>query len=225
MVGGGDHHPRPLCGLSAGQDRHMRNPDRWLHLPDDVAILIERFLYYAGWLDDTLGEIVVHGNPDATHRAESTPGWAASGEGLLDAVQRIKGLRPETVDDLAHNLALLNGIRNQLVHGVWLWKDDHVLLMKRSRDKTGERTVDYGEMTYAEIDELVETYKRLNVQAEAILKYLKATNPASAAIEAAFVCPKDGGELKVILREEVMMNQCTTCTWEAEAAPGTLWAT
>jgi hypothetical protein len=203
----------------------MQNPNRWLDLPDDVAILIGRILYYAGWLDDTLGELVVHGNPDATHCAESTPGWAASGEGLVDAVRRIKGLRLETVDNLAHNLALLNGVRNQLVHGVWLWKDDRVLLLKRSLGKRGERTVDYGEMTYAEIKELVEAYKRLNVQAEAILEYLKATNPASTAMEAAFVCPKDGGELKVILREEVMLNQCTSCTWEAEAAPGTLGAT
>lgn len=202
----------------------MRNAKRWLNLPDEVAILMGRFMYYASWLDDSLGEIIVYGNPDVTHDTETSLDWSASGRLLVDAIRRVKLLSRENIDNLADNVEALNYYRNHLVHGTWLWKDDHVLFIKRSLGRKGERTVDYGQMTYVEIEELVDDYKRMCVIAGELVEYLKATNPAHASMAASFVCPVDGGSLAVELRDEIIHNKCTTCSWESEASPGTIWS-
>lgn len=191
------------------------NPSDVPLIPDRVAVLLGRLAYHAAWLDDTLGDAVVVGNPSATHLAESTPSWARSGAQLIEAVRAI-AIDHAFIDQLATRLEGLNAVRNQLIHGIWLWRDDSALVLKRSTGK-GERSVDYATYTYADIDNLVEQYLRLQEIAERFVALLRRANPGHESQWAD--CPDDGFAMRGAFVDGLIVWQCPRCGRTLSAVP------
>ncbi|MEV8173915.1 hypothetical protein [Microbacterium sp. NPDC079176] len=188
--------------------------DEWIPLPDAVAVLLGRLTFYAAWLDDKLGDAVVMGNPEATHLAESTPDWAASGARLVAAVRGITAFAP-VGDQLADRLAGLNQYRNLLVHGVWLWRRGAVMVVKRSLNSGGERMVEYDTLSYEEIEELVGDYQKLGKYADRFVAALRKY--VERPYEDRYRCPNDGTSLEGSLVDDIMVQLCPTCGYTAEA--------
>jgi hypothetical protein len=212
----------PCAGLlscSASSFVRMAEDTRdWLPVSDDVARLLGRLLYYASWLDDVLGEAVVHGNPKATHLAESTPGWASSGKALVAAVRGIQ-VEHSLVDDIADRLDSLNAVRNQLVHGVWLWEKDTVMVMKRSLDP-GERAIAYAQYTYAEIEAIIAQYQGLGKVADGLVSLLMKSNPASQLMSLNGPhCPIDSALLEGAQKDGLIVHRCPQCGYEGDSSP------
>lgn len=194
----------------------MNDEDPWLPIPDHVAALLGRVTFYAAWLDDVLGDAVVLGNPNATDSPASTPGWADSGQRLVSAVRGIKVPPPFTfVGRMADELASLTTIRNLLIHGGWLWKDDRVMVMKRSLDKTS-RLHEYLTFTYDEIAAVIVRYQRLGKMADGLVKALMQNNPAHDAREEAHTprCPDDSTAMDIIVRDDILIWKCPACGLE-----------
>ncbi len=189
--------------------------DEWIPLPDHVAVLLGRLTFYASWLDDVLGEAVVLSNPDATHLAASTPDWAASGTRLVAAVRAIT-VYPPVTGQLADRLAAVNGTRNLLVHGVWMWQDNAVMVMKRSL-KSGERHVEYTTFTYQEIEELIDHYRVLGGFADRFVTILQKN--VRRPYEDRYRCPKDGTPLEGSISEEIIVQLCPSCGYTVSASP------
>lgn len=183
----------------------------WLPVPEAVATLLGRFTYYAAWLDDVLGEAVVLGNPDATELSESTPNWAGSGKALVAGVRSIRIDHP-FIGDLADRLEGLNRTRNQLVHGVWMWKDDQVLVMKRSLSK-GQRRVEYATYKYTEIEAVIEQYQQIGRIVDRLVALLMKGNSNHAKLVDLQTprCPNDGEKLQGHLAGEVIVWKCPAC--------------
>jgi hypothetical protein len=186
-------------------------------ISDDVANLLGRFVDNSAWLDDVLGEAVVLGNPAATEMAESTPDLAASGERLVAAVRGIQVPGP-LAGMLADRLAKLNETRNHLVHGVWLWSDDAVLVMRRALGK-GERQVKYASYKYAFIEDVIREYQVVGKLADRLVEILMSNNPALEAMEAKYVCEVDGGRTEGVIIGEDIVQECTMCGHRQPAVP------
>ncbi len=195
----------------------MTESNGWLAISDEVANLLGRFVYNAAWLDDVLGEAVVLGNPSATEMAESTPDWATSGDRLVAAVRGIAVPGP-LVGMLADRLASLNETRNQLVHGVWLWSDDAVLVMKRALGK-GERQVKYASYEYVFIEDVIREYQAVGKIADRLVEILMFNNPAVHAMEAKYVCEVDGARTQGVIVGDDIMQECMTCGHQQSAVP------
>lgn len=189
--------------------------DEWIPVPDDVALLLGRVMFYAAWLDDRIGEAVVLANPDATHLAESTPDWAQSGSRLVSAVRAITGFEQVT-DQLADRLTALTVTRNLLVHGVWLWKDESVMVMKRSL-AGGERHVDYATFTYAEIRDLIVHYQTLGKLVDRFIEILRRN--ANLTYEDHHRCPRDGTPFGATVVDDVILQKCPQCGLTASSEP------
>lgn len=194
----------------------------WLPIPDHVAALLGRVTFYAAWLDDVLGDAVVLGNPGATDVPASTPGWADSGQRLVAAVRGIQIPAPYTfVGRIADELASLNATRNLLIHGVWLWKDGRVMVMKRSLDKTA-RLHEYLTFTYDEIVAVIDRYQRLGTMADRLVKALMENNPTHDAREEAHTprCPTDATPMDVFVQDDdVIAWRCPACGLERATIP------
>ena len=189
---------------------------QWLDVPPYVAQLLGRFTYYASWLDDTLGEAVVIGNPHATEHAESTPGWARSGSQLVDAVLAIAPDQP-VMQDIARRLGNLNVIRNQLVHGVWLWEDEKVMVMKRQLGK-GQRSIAYATYTYVEIEGFIRNYQQLGGIADKLVEMLTKGNSSGVALAESQspTCTIEGDTMLAVVRNDLIVWECPTCrTWRS----------
>lgn len=194
---------------------HDAPHQEWIHLPDPVAVLLGRVIFYGAWLDDLLGEAVVLANPEATHLAESTPDWAQSGNRLVTAVRGIDGFKQVT-DQLADRLAILTQTRNLLVHGVWLWKDESVMVMKRALDK-GERHVDYATFSYDEIRDLIAHYQTLGKLVDRFIDILRKNTDLSH--EDQYGCPIDGTRLGATVVDDVILQLCPSCGYTDSATP------
>ncbi|WP_431072096.1 hypothetical protein [Microbacterium phyllosphaerae] len=190
-------------------------PDEWIPLPDAVAVLLGRLTFYSAWLDDVLGEAVVLANPDATHLGQSTPDWAASGKRLVAAVRGIT-VYPPVTEQLADRLAALVETRNHLVHGVWMWRDDAVMVMKRSM-KPGERHVEYDRFSYQEILDLIRDYQVLGSFADRFVSILRKN--VKRPYEDRYTCPTDGTPLEGSLVDDVIVQLCPACGFTASATP------
>jgi hypothetical protein len=192
----------------------MSQPDNWIPLPDSVACLLGRVVYYSTWLDDLLGEAVVLADPNSDETAEATPNWAASGDRLVSAVRAmpVEGSLP---DDLADHLAALNVTRNLLVHGVWLWQDDHVLVMKRALRK-GERHVEYDTLTYRQIEKVVARYQRVGGLVDRLIEILRRRGRTG---EDRLPCPEDGTPLEAAMVADEIFQRCPACGLTISAAP------
>jgi hypothetical protein len=191
--------------------KELQKSRQWLPIPDRVVVLLGRFVYYSAWLDDVMGEAVIHGNVSATALSDSTPGWASSGKALVAAVRLIQ-IDHQLIDDLADRLDILNAIRNQLVHGVWLWRDDSVMVMKRSLGK-GERQVEYATFAYEEIEGVVEQYKELGEIVDRLVALLMKGNPASLERDGLSTpnCPTDLTPMGAVVQNEVIVWKCQEC--------------
>lgn len=183
----------------------------WIPIPDHVTVLLGRLVYYAAWLDDVLGEAVVHGTPGLTTDARTTPGWADSGARLVEAVRAIP-VEHSFVGHMADRLAKVNASRNQLIHGVWLWQDDHVVVMKRVLGR-GERMTAHATYTYEQIETLIEEYQHLGELADRWVTLLMESNPASAELEnvTAPECPTDRRPMRAVAENNVMVWKCPEC--------------
>lgn len=155
--------------MSVDASEDVQRP--WGPVPDRAVLLLGRLTYYAAWLDETLSEVVVLGTPSRTVDSHSTPGWADSGTRLVDAVRRIDIGHPIT-SEFADRLSNLNEIRNQLVHGVWMWEQDRVRVMKRSLGK-GPRASGYATYAYAEIEKYIVEYQEIGVLASEFVDILR----------------------------------------------------
>lgn len=182
----------------------------WLPIPDHVAALLGRFTFYAAWLDDVLGEAVVLSNAALTEDSASTPGWASSGKQLVAAVRRIRN--DSFTNRLADRLESLNGVRNQLVHGVWLYQSDSVLVMKRSLTKGPRRTA-YLTYTYAEIEALIDDYRHFGTIADRLVKILMEANGRAAELDdlSPPSCPSDSVKMEGVIQGEEIVWRCPTC--------------
>lgn len=195
----------------------------WIPLPDYAAVLLGRIAFYASWLDDTLGAIVAASSLERSEDSAHTPDWAASGGRLVKALQSID-VGNTQVNGLAHqlgtNLARLNPTRNQLLHGVWMWREDAVFVAKRSL-VSGPRHVSYARYTYAELSRVIESYQQLGNLADRFLEMLRQQNPAVAIRErdATPVCPVDGELLDGAFLEEEVLWRCPKCGQTRSATP------
>lgn len=198
-------------------------PHDWIPLPDFAAVILGRIAFYASWLDDTLGLIVAASSLELSEDSRHTPDWAASGGRLVKALQGVD-VGDEQANRLAHqlgtNLASLNPTRNQLLHGVWMWRDDAVFVMKRSLG-AGQRHVSYARYTYKQLNRIVESYQQLGKLADRYLEMLRQQNPAVAIREqeATPRCAKDGEMLDgAILADEVLWR-CPKCGQTLSVVP------
>ena len=147
----------------------------YMAVPDKVAILLGRLAYHAAWLDDALGEAVVLASRTAANRDESPSGWAMSGEQLVKAVRKLAIDYP-SMDPLANRLEKVNIARNQLVHGVWLWQDDAVEVMKRALGK-GPPTFDHATYPYEYLERLIGEYQYLHQAVDDFIYDFMKQNP------------------------------------------------
>ena len=205
-----------MCGERVGYGRFVAEPNDWIPLPDAVAALLGRVVFYATWLDDILGEAVVLATPDADHLAESTPDWAASGDRLVRAVRSMP-IPGDLTEKMADYLESLNGWRNLLVHGVWLWQDDHVMVMKRAHGK-GERHVDYGTLSYDQIEKVVSDYQHIGGIADRLVTILRRRRPPYPE---RYRCPDDGTVYGATIVDDEIMQLCPACGRTASARPPT----
>lgn len=132
----------------------------YMAVPDNVALLLGRFVYHAAWLDDALGEAVVLHSRTASNRDESPRGWAMSGDQLVKAVRALAVGYP-SFEPLSTRLEAINVTRNRLVHGIWLWQENTVEVMKRDMGKgaPGFEIVTY---SYARIEAAIAEYQDLH---------------------------------------------------------------
>ena len=195
----------------------------WIPLPDYAAVLLGRIAFYASWLDDTLGEIVAASGLEPSEDSARTPGWAASGERLVKALQSID-VGHEQANRAAHqlgtNLATLNPTRNQLLHGVWMWHEDAVFVMKRSLDP-GPRHVGSARYTYADLTGLIVSYQQLGKLADRFLEMMRRDNPAVAVRErdATPTCPDDGEMFDGAILDGEVLWRCPRCGRSQSAEP------
>lgn len=195
----------------------------WMPVPDAVALLLGRVTYYAAWLDDVLGDAIIASSLEASDASETTPGWASSGTQLVTALRRID-VGDTRVNDLAGTLAGhledLNVIRYQLVHGVWLWDRDSVMVMKRSLNP-GQRSVEYARFTYAELIELIANYRQLGHLAERFADLLSRGNPVHTQTRESVTprCPTDGVLLAGALVDDIIVWQCEVCGMTLPSVP------
>jgi hypothetical protein len=181
-------------------------------IPDHVAIVLGRFMYYAAWLDDVLGDVVVHGNWNVTADSSSTPGWAASGDALVTALRNLPEPKIGVIGFLADRLERNNPVRNQLVHGAWLCEPDKVVVVKRSMTK-GERQSGHVTYTYAGIQALTAEYQMLITTANKVVTLLMKDNPASKRLEELNTpnCPDDLSPMVAGIRDETIIWRCPKC--------------
>lgn len=189
--------------------------DDWIPLPNVVAGLLGRLTFYAAWVEDALGEAVVLSNPDATHRAESTPDWESSGRRLVAAVRGIK-VYPLVTEQLADRLNSLIEERNLLVHGVWMWRDEAVMVMKRSLSG-GERYVECSTYSHDEIEDLTRHFQTLGRLAERFVAILNKN--VHRPYEDRYRCPRDGTRLGGSVVDDLIVQLCPSCGFTASAAP------
>lgn len=192
----------------------MTSTDDWIPLPDSVAALLGRVVFYATWLDDLLGEAVVLAATDADHLAQSTPNWAASGDRLVKAVRDMP-IPGDLTGKMADYLESMNGWRNLLVHGIWMWQDDHVMVMKRALGN-GERRVDYGTLSYQQIEKVVADYQHIGRIADRLVTILQRRQQPYAD---RYRCPDDGTLYGGTLRDGVILQLCSTCGRTESALP------
>lgn len=189
--------------------------DAWMPVPDAVAIILGRITYYAAWLDDTLGEAVIASSLHFSDSSETTPGWAASGKQLVAALKRIDVGEPK-VTEMAHEFADylddFNVTRNQLVHGVWLWDQDSVMVLKRSLGP-GQRSADYARYSYTELLQLATRYQTIGNLAQRFVHLLRKSNPAHASREASVTpsCLIDGIPLRGAIVGDEIVWRCGIC--------------
>jgi len=197
----------------------MDEETAYLDVPDEVAVLLGRLAFYASWLEDILGDAVVVGNPDATLHAESTPNWAWGGERLADAVRAIP-IDHEFPELIAARLEALSLTRNQLIHGVWLWKDDSVLVMKRNTGR-GLRSVKYGTYTYTQLEAIIAEYRAITESAHRFLSFLETMHPnhVNASESNATKCPNDGLPMRGAMVEGAIVWRCGECGQTLSADP------
>ena len=184
---------------------------KWFPIPDHVAQVLGRLAFYAAWLDDTLSEAVIVGNANATADGESTPGWAESGSQLVAAVLAIDPSQ-QVLKDLTDHLTDMNDVRNQLIHGVWLWQDEKALILRRARGK-GPRQIRYATYTYEQIEQLIDKYQHLGTIAEKLVEILLKGNPAARALrdEQSPKCSIDGSTMEDFYTSEVIVWKCPLC--------------
>lgn len=192
-------------------------------IPDGVAVVVGRLIYYAAWLDDFVADAVIAGSLHESDESDTTPGWATSGKQLVAALRRIDVGQPQVTalaNQLADHLENMNTMRNQLVHGVWLWESKSVMVMKRSLSP-GRRSIDYARYTYSELLGLVAEYRRLGQLAERFAQLLEKGNPAHArAIQSVTpMCSVDGELLEGAIVDDQIVWQCATCGTTMPAVP------
>lgn len=195
----------------------------WRPVSDRVAGLLGRVTFYAAWLDDSVSEIIVGTNVDLSDHSSLTPGWASSGKALVAALRRTRTGTPqadESIGKLADRLEDMNAVRNQLVHGVWLPRQGSVVVMKRSLDQ-GPRSIDYGTYDYAELELLIEEYRRLGRLADRFVEMLHAGNPVHREREQAMTpkCPTDVRPMESALSEDdEIVWLCPMCGYTESAS-------
>jgi hypothetical protein len=197
-----------MIGVMDGE-QSAEEAERWLPIPEPVAAVLGQLVYYAAWLDDVLGEAVVLGNPLATEAGDSTPGWASSGKALVQAVRSIQIDHP-FIGDFADRLDRLNKMRNQFVHGVWLWRDDAVLILKRSLDK-GPRLFDYVTYSYQDLEQIVAEYQALGKIADRLITVLMDARRDEIDWLRTPNCPNDLLPMKTAIQNGVIVWKCHEC--------------
>jgi hypothetical protein len=85
--------------------------------PLELAELLGRLLYHAGWVEHSLGELAVLHHPQ---RAESTDaGWGFSGTRLVTALRKISNPSEQLSNAIDEYESLFQS-RNKLIHTGWV---------------------------------------------------------------------------------------------------------
>ncbi|MBA2322549.1 MAG: hypothetical protein H0V92_00495 [Pseudonocardiales bacterium] len=120
--------------------------------------MIGRLVYFAGWVEHTLGELTVLHHPEREMATDT--GWGLSGARLVSALRRIddpNGALAEAINEYEELLKW----RNKIIHTGWVVRDPHSVMGFHAPMDRGVPTMTSYALSYGVLESMITRWRHL----------------------------------------------------------------